>query len=98
MRLNYIVLHTHWTDSHWGHSPEVVVKSTVSVDTMPEDEGLLFLLIVVGRSTRKLPRIYPQKPLKKFPEIGSKSARKRIREIHRGRRLRKVLKENNLNN
>ena len=32
------------------HSPKVVVKRTVSVDMMLEDESLPFLLVVAGRT------------------------------------------------
>ena len=32
------------------HSPKVVVKRTVSVDMMLEDESLTFLLVVAGRT------------------------------------------------
>jgi len=32
------------------HSPKVVVKRTVSIDMMLEDESLPFLLVVAGRT------------------------------------------------
>ena len=34
------------------HSPKVVVKRTVSVDMMLEDESLPFLLVVAGRASK----------------------------------------------